>query len=204
MKASISNRIYLKCSEKYHQHILNNLTYKITPSVPLAKPEIICDVFRIKDISSIPVGRTDLIPENYEIVDNRITVERDFGNLKKGIQFRDNQQEAIDFVKGNCIINAKPAWGKTFTAVGIARKLKQKTLVVVHTIFLRDQWNEEIKKILNIQPGIIGSGLYEKDSPIVIGNVQTLANKMDELKNDFGLIIVDECHHIPASTFKKY
>ncbi len=43
------------------------------------------------------------------------------------------------------IIQAKPGWGKTVTALAIAAKLKVPTLVVVHKKFLMDQWIERIQ-----------------------------------------------------------
>jgi len=204
MKAVISNRIYISCSQDYHSELLSKLTYKIPPQHPTGVPEIICDVFRVRNITSIPVGRTDLIPSNYEINDMRSTNTTDFRGLNPEVTFREDQANAIRAINKNYIIHAKPAWGKTFTSVGLAEKLKQKTLIVVHTLALRDQWLKEIKYIVpNIEPGIISGKLHDIKSPIVVGNVQTLNKRMDRLTNEFGTIIIDECHHIPATTFKK-
>jgi superfamily II DNA or RNA helicase len=67
---------------------------------------------------------------------------------------------------------------------------------------LRDQWVEQIEKSLNYTPGIIGGGSFDVDKHIVVGMIQTINNKAKELTKEFGLVIVDECHHLPASTFK--
>lgn len=41
------------------------------------------------------------------------------------------------------------------------------------------------------------------DSPIVVGNIQTVVKYANELSREFGLLILDEVHHCPASTFDK-
>lgn len=152
-----------------------------------------------KGVFSVPVGRTELIPENYEIIDNRILNPVVFP--KPLHELRDSQKAIYDEVDDNCIINAKVSWGKTFTAIWIAAKLGQKTLVVTHTTALRDQWTQEIKYLLGIEPGIIGSSKFRIDSPIVVSNVQTLVKYLDKYKDEFGTVILDEMHHVPATTF---
>ena len=90
----------------------------------------------------------------------------------------------------------------TFTAIAIATKLKQKTLVIVHTKFLLEQWVDEIQKTLGITPGVIGGGKDEISSIITIATMQSLRKRILELTSTFGTIIVDECHHQPAPVFK--
>ena len=128
---------------------------------------------------TMPIGRDDLIPTNYEIVDKRLEVPAEFPEFK--FELRESQQEVYNEVQDNCIINAWVSWGKTFTALAIAKKLKQKTLVIVHTLALRSQWEREVQKVFGITPGIIGSGKFNIDSPIVIGNVQSLYRRIPDL-----------------------
>lgn len=90
---------------------------------------------------------------------------------------------------------------KTFTALWLAYKLKQKTIVVTHTTMLRDQWAAEIERLFGFKPSIIGSGAFSTDSPITVANVQTLSKHASGLYNKFGLVILDEAHHVPATTF---
>ena len=91
----------------------------------------------------------------------------------------------------------------TFTALAIAAKLGQKTLVVTHTVALRDQWVEEARKVFGITPGIIGSGKLDLNGPLVIGNTQTLYKNLDILRKAFGTLILDEMHHVSSPTFSK-
>lgn len=151
---------------------------------------------------AFPVGRLDLIPKEYEVVDKRVfhTIS-DFPEFK--FDLRPSQQSIYDEVNDNCIINAKVGYGKTFTALSLASKFKQKTLVVVHTVALRNQWEKEIVKTLGIKPGVIGSGKFNIDSDVVVANVQSLTKHVAKINREFGLVILDEMHHVSSPTFSK-
>jgi superfamily II DNA or RNA helicase len=176
------------------------LTYKIPPQKPNDPPTIIKTLKRIRGgIVSIPVGRTDLIPDGYEIKDKRVESPVEFKEF--GFTLRESQQEVYDKIRGNAIINAWVSWGKTFTGLALARKLGQKTLVVTHTIPIRSTWVKEHRKAFGFTPGIIGSGKFNIDTPIVIGNTQTLYKNIPQISQEFGTLIVDEVHRVPSKTF---
>ena len=200
-KAIISNRIYLTKTPELQAKCMSELKYVIPPKRPTARPEILLDMVVISNsVISIPVAKTDLIPADYTIIDKRVEVPVSFPEPSTAL--REDQKEILDLVTDNCLINAKPGWGKTFTALYIAKKLGQKTLVVTHNTTLRDQWITEVNKLFGIKAGKIGTGVYNADPDIVIANVQTLTKVMNTYNKDFGLLIVDECHKVPASTFK--
>ena len=178
------------------------LTYKIESYRRDAPPQYVKNLRRLNsNLISIPVGRTDLIPPGYEIKDKRIEVPVDFPEFR--FDLRESQKEVYDQLDDNAVINAFVSWGKTFTALAIAGKLKQKTLIITHTVALRTQWEKEIRKVFGIEPGVIGSGKYNISAPIVVGNVQTLYKIKEQITKTFGTLIVDECHHIPANTFNR-
>lgn len=204
-KAVISNRIYLdNPGVEATKLIIKALTYKIkkdTGSKKFATVETIKN-YKIlpKGIISMPQGRQDLIPEDYEIVDKRVQYQVPFPDPK--FDLRDDQEVVYNEVNDTVFINALVGWGKTFTALHLARKFGQKTLVITHTTALRDQWAEEVKVLFGIEPGIIGSGRIDhEDHFITIANVQTLTKCAAELAKEFGTIILDEAHHCPATTF---
>ena len=202
MKAVISNRIYLEVDPELKESISKELTYKIASFSPNDPPVVIKNMVRVRsNLISIPVGRTDLIPEDYEVVDKRVTVPVDFPEFK--FDLRESQQVVYDEINDNAIINAWVSWGKTFTGLAIAGKLGQKTLVVTHTVPLRNQWAKEVEKVYGVKPGIIGSGQFDLDSCIVVGNTQTLYRNLDKIKKEFGTIILDEMHHVSSPTFAK-
>lgn len=209
MKAIISNKIYMTVEPSMHRQLEKELTYKIPSYSDPDKPTIIKNLKVInyniaggKMLVAFPVGRMDLIPKNFEVVDKRaLSPIPDFPEFK--FNLRPSQQEILEDMSDNCIINAKVGFGKTFTGLAIASKLKQKTLVVVHTVALRNQWEQEVMKTLGIKPGIIGSGKYNVDSPVVIANIQSLVKHVSALSREFGLVILDEMHHVSSPTFTK-
>jgi len=202
MKAVISDRIYLETTPEKQREIDTELTYSI-PSFKFGDPpQIIKNMALIKQtLVSMPVGREDLIPSNYEIVDKRTVKPVEFPEFK--FTLRPSQQEVYDEVNDSSIINAWVSWGKTFTALAIAAKLGQKTLVVTHTVALRKQWENEVKKVFGFDAGVIGSGNFEISPPIVVGNIQSLYKKIKELRQEFGTIILDEMHHVSSPTFSR-
>jgi superfamily II DNA or RNA helicase len=154
-----------------------------------------------KGLISIPVGRLDLIPDDYEVFDKRISVEADFPEFK--FDLRPSQKAVYDEVDDCAIINAWVSWGKTFTGLAIAAKLGQKTLVVTHTTTLRAQWEKEVKKVFGIDAGVIGGGKFNVEPPIVIGNIQSLYRRVNDIKEVFGTVILDEMHHVSSPTFTR-
>lgn len=202
MKAVISHRIYMDCDDRLQEQIDKELTYTIPAHNPLDPPEVIKNMGIIRNgLISLPIGRTDLIPEHYEIVDRRINKPVEFPEFK--FELRESQKAVYDEIEDNSIINAWVSWGKTFTGLAIAGKLGQKTLVVTHTVPLRNQWAKEVEKVYGIKPGIIGSGQFDLDAPIVIGNTQTLYRNIEKIRKEFGTIILDEMHHVSSPTFSR-
>lgn len=79
--------------------------------------------------------------------------------------------------------------------------MQQKTLVVCTTTTIRDQWVAEVKKWFGFTPGVIGSGSFNIDTPIVIANIQTVRKHGVALSSVFGILVIDEAHHCCATTF---
>jgi superfamily II DNA or RNA helicase len=204
-KAVISNRIYIDNPGKDHsKHVIQTLTYKIhkdTGSKKFSSVETIKNYKLLAGgIISMPQGRLDLIPADWELVDKRVLNPVPFPTPK--YELREDQRVVYDEVTDTCFINALVGWGKTFTALHVARKLGQKTLVITHTTALRDQWVEEVEALFGMQPGVIGSGKFDiEDHAIVVGNIQTIVKNLEPLQKEFGTIILDEAHHCPATTF---
>ncbi|MCJ8343971.1 DEAD/DEAH box helicase [bacterium] len=96
--------------------------------------------------------------------------------------------------------------GKTIMAIELIARRKQKTLILVHTIDLLNQWREQIKTCLNVDASIIGKGKKQTEGDVIVATVQTLIRDkklLMTLENEIGTLIVDECHHTPSTTFSK-
>ena len=105
------------------------------------------------------------------------------------------------------ILHAPTAFGKTVTAIGMITKRKANTLILVHTRQLLDQWKQRLNSFMpNVEVGIIGGGKNKPTGIIDIATYQSLIDKKDntvsELVQDYGHVIVDECHHISAPRFE--
>ena len=204
-KAIISNRIYIDDPGVDHaKTVIKALTYKINKDTGSKKFAVVETIknFKVlpKGILSMPQGRTDLIPEGYEIVDKRVLNPVPFPDPVHPL--REDQLEIYDQIDDTCFVNALVGWGKTFTALHLARKFGQKTLVITHTAALRDQWIEEVEALFNMTPGVIGGGVFDiEDHAIVVGNIQSIVKHLPTLSKEFGFVILDEAHHCPASTF---
>ena len=202
MKAVISNRIQIQGDATFLESLERELTYSLPPRMPQDPPIIFKTIRPLREgLVSIPAGRLDLIPEEYEIIDKRVQAPTQLPEFK--FELRASQRVVYDEVDDCAIINAWVSWGKTFTGLAIAQKLGQKTLVVTHTTNLRNQWEKEVQKCFGIQPGRIGSGDFQTSSPIVIGNIQSLYRKIEEIKPLFGTVILDEMHHVSSPTFTR-
>ena len=205
MKAVISNRIYLEVDRDYKEFLSKELTYLIPTYNPNDPPLVIKNMARVREgLVTIPVGRVDLIPDDYEVVDRRIFQPATFPKFRGTL--RPAQAEVFDSLSkdpDNAIINAWPSWGKTFTGLAIAAQLGQKTLIITHTVALRTQWEDEIEKVFGFTPSIIGSGKKETDGAIVLGNTQSLYRNIPLIQKTFGLILLDEMHHVSSPTFSR-
>lgn len=96
--------------------------------------------------------------------------------------------------------------GKTNMAIYLACKYKLKTLFIVHKNFLKRQIINRIQSTTNIKEvGTIQGKKADTDHPFVVGMVQSLCQDKykDEIFKDFGMIIIDEVHHMGARNFSK-
>ncbi|NOT80279.1 MAG: DEAD/DEAH box helicase family protein [Bacteriovoracaceae bacterium] len=105
------------------------------------------------------------------------------------------------------ILMASPGSGKTVMACALIAERKVSTLVLVHRQILLDQWKERIITFLGIPAKEIGtlSGSKKKmTGRIDMAMLQSLTKISDltEIMESYSQIIIDECHHIPASSFE--
>ena len=105
------------------------------------------------------------------------------------------------------IISLQTGGGKTVCGLYIASQLKLPTLVLVHSGFLKDQWVERISAFLpKARVGTIQGEVFDiENKDIVVGMLQSIALKEHPPNHfkRFGLVIVDECHHIASEGFSQ-
>jgi superfamily II DNA or RNA helicase len=96
--------------------------------------------------------------------------------------------------------------GKTKLGACAIADLARTAVVLVHTGDLLDQWVEEVRTSLGIEPGIVDDHHKDVGAPVVVASVFSLAPMLEadpSIGARFGLAIVDEAHHAPANTFQR-
>ncbi|MBT3784783.1 DEAD/DEAH box helicase [bacterium] len=128
--------------------------------------------------------------------------------IESTINLYDYQKAAVE----NClkrhrgILVAPCGSGKTVMGLQLLAQRRERALVLVHTLDLLSQWSSQIKENLGIQAGLIGAGKEETEAEVIVATVQTMIRRQKSLmrlSDQVGTLIVDECHHVPATTFQK-
>ena len=106
------------------------------------------------------------------------------------------------------VLCATTGFGKTVIAAKIITKLKVNALVLVNRNNLLEQWKERLSYFLDINKkeiGQIGASKENLNGKLDIASVQSLTKKenMEDLVKNYGLVIVDECHHVAAYGFEQ-
>lgn len=105
------------------------------------------------------------------------------------------------------ILCAPTAFGKTVAAAAVIARRGVNTLVLVHRTELLKQWQERLQAFLSAEQGLVGTIGGGKSKPtgrIDIAVMQSLhrQGETSEQVENYGQVIVDECHHVSAVSFE--
>ena len=192
-------------------------------------PRIISCAEIIDDYLHMPRGCEDAIREVFQSKNIPISIE---DNTQHGLpikasfvgDLRPEQKEALQSLTrfDNGTLSATTAFGKTVTAAALIARRKTNTLVLVHTKALLQQWQQTLCRFLDIELPAEETphkrGRRKKISPVGMldstGNhlngivdVALLQSCLEEdsvkpFMHSYGMVIVDECHHVSAFTFE--
>lgn len=163
----------------------------------------------------LPKGFTEdlvqfLKDENLPFVIDDYRKKHDPISFNSNINLYPYQRKVLEVaLKNNSgVIVAPPGTGKTIISLALISELKQPALIIVHRKQLFDQWIDRIQTFLKIpshEIGCIDSVKKKIGNRVTVAMIQSLKkiSSSKDYNQAFGTIIVDECHHIPAKTFRE-
>jgi len=194
------------------------------------KPRIISCSDETEQYLCLPRGLEDEVGSL--LTDNGVTIKWcDKTNSGQNIDvffngvLRDEQQPAADALLAHDIgiLSATTAFGKTVIGAHLIAERKVNTLVLVHRTNLLSQWINRLNEflIINEEPipeftptgrkkkktvvGQIGGGKNNPSGIVDVAVMQSLVfgDDVKELVKNYGMVIVDECHHVSAFSFEQ-
>ena len=211
-----------KNPEFYNKQALRLSTYAI--------PRIISCFDITNEYLAMPRGCEDATRSflNDNAVTYTIIDKTNHGN-KISVSFqgeeREEQLEAINALLPytNGILHATTAFGKTVTAAAIIARKKVNTLILVHSKALLKQWHDRLTEFLNIdypkheeknkrgrRKVFSPLGCFDSSGNTLHGiiDIALIQSCLDEdgvkpFVQDYGMVIVDECHHVSSITFEQ-
>lgn len=226
IEIQISNQVYLKrfqLNKKLIAFLRDNLNF--LNSDYLVKKNLGKSTFNIEKYFRLIEETTEgvIIPRgfvsnivnfckqesiSFKVIDNRKKL--DSVDFDSEIELLPHQEIALEKIaeKDFGVIVSPPGSGKTIIGLEIIAQKRQPALIVVHRKQLFDQWIERIQSFLKIpkrEIGQIGNQKFTIGKEVTVAMIQSLtrSEEISKIANKFGTIIVDECHHIPAKSFRE-
>ncbi len=139
------------------------------------------------------------LPPGYRLVDEVEQWRKIYWSKVTLPELRLEQQEAVKAWMATKlgVVVMPTGTGKTEVALAIMRDLGVSTLVVSPVRDLMYQWHRRIFKGLGFDAGIIGDNIFDV-KPVSVTTYDSAYIHMETLGNRFGLIVFDECHHLPG------
>lgn len=207
-KAVLKERLSYKDKSKEYQlrRLSKNPFNKKTPFYKKLQSEVYGSLYKEDNGEIIIPSGFAYMFKNYDYIDNRHETGETISLPWKNRPFdmRPYQEEGVDRMLSSWrgLIDFATGLGKTLTAVHAIRQIKKKTLVLCPNVSIADNFYEELVNAFGENKvGYFGGG-KKKIKDITVGIAQSVNNHVDKfIEADLGLMIIDEVHHVPASTF---
>ena len=179
------------------------------------KPRVISCAEDFAKHLALPRGYIDDVTELMQSLGIRVTLQDErCSGAPISVQFQGELTPEQDIAAktlmahDNGVLAASTAFGKTVVAISTIANRGVSTLILVHRQQLMDQWIARLSAFLNIDPkqiGRIGGGRRKPTGFIDVALLQSLCQKgvVDDVVAEYGHLVVDECHHVSASSFEQ-
>lgn len=131
-------------------------------------------------------------------------------NCKFNTELTPAQKDAVRMLLAheNGVFVGPPGFGKTVLGIHLLAQRARSTLILVHRKPLLAQWVAQLAMFLDVQEkaiGQAGGGKRKLNGNLDVAMIQSLVHKgkVDDLVANYGHVIVDECHHLPAVSFER-
>jgi superfamily II DNA or RNA helicase len=125
-------------------------------------------------------------------------------DLSTTYDLRAYQREALDAwtdANRRGVVELPTGAGKTVVAIAAMVATGLPTLVVVPTIDLLTQWRRELAAEFAVEIGQFGGGT-QKQGPITVSTYDSAYLRADDVGGDFGLVVLDEVHHLGGEGYR--
>jgi superfamily II DNA or RNA helicase len=115
-----------------------------------------------------------------------------------------HQQEAVDLwwkQGGRGIVVLPTGTGKTFVAILAIARGGRPALLVAPTIVLMNQWYADLHAAFGEEIGLLGGGYYDL-KPLTVSTYDSAYRHLERWGNRYGLLVFDECHHLPSTSYQ--
>jgi superfamily II DNA or RNA helicase len=129
--------------------------------------------------------------DELELAERELREPRPF-QTESLLAWRENQ--------GRGVVVLPTGAGKSHVAVMAISEKKRATLVVAPTLDLVRQWHTNLSRTFSIQVGVLGGGEHRIE-PLTVTTYDSAYLHMERYGNRFGLVVFDECHHLPGDSF---
>ena len=144
-----------------------------------------------------------LITEKIKYQDKARDYSRTVWTLETGRSSYPHQTEGLEAwwaAGGRGVVVLPTGTGKTHVAELAIHRAQRPSLVVTPTIDLMQQWARDLASHFQTEVGMLGGGSYDI-KPITITTYDSAYMNVEKLGNRFGLLVFDECHHLPGQTY---
>jgi superfamily II DNA or RNA helicase len=102
--------------------------------------------------------------------------------------------------RGRGVVVLPTGAGKSQVACMAIEAKRRATLVVAPTLDLVRQWFDLLRSTFAVPIGLVGGGEHDVQ-PLTVTTYDSAYLHMEHLGNRFGLLVFDECHHLPGASY---